>query len=110
VGDGCHNELWRIPKRYTGPKGPGFFCTLNAALKGPLFHGIIGGSGYGEALEIAGRRAIHVGSSTISLDDRGRAALERHRKSRKLKPERGKAMGGKNGLKAPWKSGPSGLR
>ena len=33
--------MWRIPKRYTGPKGRRWFGARNAALKGPLFHGII---------------------------------------------------------------------
>ena len=42
VCEGCHKRLWRIPKRYTGPKGPRFGAR-SAALKGPLFHGIIGG-------------------------------------------------------------------
>jgi len=39
----CHKLLWRIPKRNTGPVGRFFFSARNAALEGPLFHGIIGG-------------------------------------------------------------------
>jgi len=34
VREGCHNLVRGIPKRYTGPEGPGFLLTPNAALKG----------------------------------------------------------------------------
>ncbi|SPE28467.1 hypothetical protein SBA2_40030 [Acidobacteriia bacterium SbA2] len=40
--------MWRIPKRYTGPEGQFFVSARNAALEGPLFHGIIGGIVRGE--------------------------------------------------------------
>ena len=53
VGERCHIGLWRISKRYTGPKGTGALGGLNAALKGPLFHGIIGG-GVQERLVLVG--------------------------------------------------------
>ena len=50
VCERCHKSLWRIPKRYTGPEGRFFFSARNAALKGPLFHGIIGGIARGECI------------------------------------------------------------
>ena len=42
VCERCHNLRRGIPKRYTGPKGRFFLSACNAALEGPLFHGIAG--------------------------------------------------------------------
>src|SRR5208337_3572199 len=54
VCERCHNLRRGIPKRYTGPEGRLLFSARNAALKGPLFHGSIGGIACREKIACVG--------------------------------------------------------